>query len=179
VADLLRPDDSSVRRIQRIEVTFERAEIDPPIRHRGRKFDHVRRVDPPDLPKRRPVRERRGVRPLLIAPVRRPRLLTADSVSASQLRGELDRARAAHVARTCLVPGPGAEPRAARQCRKREDEEQRAETRPTATKQRPDKERCAQQEQEDGCALDGVLEGQVASVATLVATFGLGRRAKR
>src|SRR4029453_2541671 len=101
-------------------------------------------------------------------------------VSASQLRGELDRARAAHVARTCLAPGPGAEPGAPRECRKREDDEQRAETRPTATKQRPEhEERCAQQEQEDGCALDGVLEGQVASVTPLVATFELGRRAKR
>ena len=78
------------------------------------------------------------------------------------------------------MPGPGPEPRAARHCQKREDEEQRAETWPAATKQRPEHdERGAQQDEEDGCALDGVLEGQVASVATVVATFELGRRAKR
>jgi hypothetical protein len=101
------------------------------------------------------------VGPLQITAVGRPLLFSARSAPASLLGRELDRGRAADVARPRLVPCPRAEHGSADQRRKSEDHEQNAWARLPAAKKHPEHERrCSQGKQEDSCGLDAVLEGQ-------------------
>src|SRR5512132_3726768 len=109
VVDALPPDDSAGCGIEGVEVPFERADVDAPIRNRRWKLDHAARIDPPNLPEWRPVPEGRQVRSLQVTAIGRPRLPAIERALISKPRRELDRRGAAHVARARFVPGPCAE----------------------------------------------------------------------